>query len=116
MLKISAAKETIGTSTPVSKVITVNNCAAVGISENNNNIIDLNIYPNPAHDLLNVTLPASNNEVYKIKLINVIGAVVYEEKTTKENVTISLAGKAKGVYFLTVEGNNQKATKKVVID
>lgn len=105
-----------GTSTPVSKVITVNNCAAVGISENNNNLIDLNIYPNPAHDLLNVTLPASSNEVYKIKLINVIGAVVYEEKTTKENVTISLVGKAKGVYFLTVEGNHQKATKKVVID
>jgi hypothetical protein len=105
-----------GTSTATSKTLTVYDCAAVGIAENNNLMANLNVYPNPAHEVVNVTLPSSISDVYKIKLVNVLGAVVYEETVTKGNASINLSGKAKGIYFLSVEANNQKATKKIVVE
>ncbi len=100
-----------GTST-ISKVIDANVC--VGISENAL-AASLNVYPNPAHDQLNIVLPSSN-DVFKVKMINVIGAVVYEEAVTKGQISINLSNKAKGIYFLTVESNNEKAVKKIVVE
>jgi hypothetical protein len=44
---------------------------------------------------------------------------VYEEKIgkNKETLTINLANKAKGIYFLTVESlNNEKAGKKIIVE
>jgi hypothetical protein len=78
----------------------------------------LNVFPNPAHDQLNILLP-TGGDIYKVKLTNVVGSVVYEEKTVKggkETLSINLTNKAKGIYFLTVESNNGKAIKKIVIE
>lgn len=107
-----------GVSAPASKTVQVLNCTdgGVGIAENNNLSANVSIFPNPAHDVVNISVPVSGSDVYKVKLINVIGAVVYEEKISKENFSINLAGKAKGVYFLSIENNTQKAVKKIVIE
>lgn len=104
-----------GIAGPASRTVTVNDCAAVGIKENNLLGSLVSVFPNPAHDLLNVSLPSSTN-AYSVKLISIIGTVVYEEKTNKENFSIQLADKAKGVYFLSVENNGEKAIKKIVIE
>jgi protease II len=107
-----------GVSAPASKTVQVLNCTdgGVGIAENNNLSANVSVFPNPAHDVVNISVPVSGSDVYKVKLINVIGAVVYEEKISKENFSINLAGKAKGVYFLSIENNTQKAVKKIVIE
>ncbi|PBQ31649.1 hypothetical protein CNR22_07665 [Sphingobacteriaceae bacterium] len=107
-----------GTAT-ITQVITqeMYTCNYVGLAENTSLSNVLSIYPNPAHDQISVSLPASV-DTYKVKLTNILGAVVYEDKAvknTKENV-INLSNKPKGVYFLTVETNNEKATKKIVIE
>jgi hypothetical protein len=55
----------------------------------------------------------------KIKMVNVLGAVVYEEKVvkdSKDSVAIKLANKDKGIYFLIVEANNEKVVKKIVVE
>ena len=103
-------------SNSISKTVIANIC--VGLSENKGMLSNLNVFPNPAHDHLNLVLPTSS-DVYKIKLVNVVGAVVYEEKTvknSKEIVTINLTNKAKGIYFLIVESNSDKAAKKIVVE
>lgn len=108
------ASNASGTASAV-QVITVVACY-VGIEENTNLANLLNVYPNPAHDVLNIALPTST-DVYTVKLLNVLGAVVYEEKTNKTAaVSINLANKAKGVYFLNVETNTEKVTKKVIVE
>ena len=92
--------------------------ACTGLSEGASFGDNLIIYPNPAHDQLNITLPASN-DTYKVRLTNLLGSVVFEDKTSKsskEPTTINLSGKAKGVYFLTVESNSEKVTKKIVVE
>jgi hypothetical protein len=106
-----------GTSTAVTKTIQANPCD-VSIFESQNFLSNLSIYPNPAHEQVTVTLP-STNDSYQVKLVNLIGATVYEEKTVKnkETLTINLGNRAKGIYFLTVESsNNEKAVKKIIVE
>lgn len=89
-----------------------------GLSEGSVLANNLMVFPNPAHEQLNVLLPGSV-DTYKVKLTNILGSVVYEEKALKnsgELTVINLTNKPKGVYFLTVESNNEKVTKKIVIE
>jgi photosystem II stability/assembly factor-like uncharacterized protein len=108
-----------GTSTAVTKTIQADPCDAVSIFESQNFLANLSVYPNPAHEQITVTLP-STNDSYKIKLVNLVGATVYEEKTgknSKETITINLINRAKGIYFLTIESsNNEKAVKKIIVE
>jgi photosystem II stability/assembly factor-like uncharacterized protein len=110
------ATNTSGTNSAVQVITVSENCT--GIFENTNLANSIKVYPNPAHDLLNVILPADNESI-RVKLTNVLGSVVYDEKisgVTKEKVTINTSNNAKGVYFLTVETKNEKATQKIIIE
>jgi hypothetical protein len=109
------AKNASGTST-VSQTMGVDFCT--GINEQNSLAANMLVYPNPAHDQLFVSLPAGTG-AYKVEVINLLGSVIYSEKVAKDGsgtVELNLAGKPKGVYFLTVEANNQKATRKIIIE
>lgn len=89
----------------------------VGLNENNKLQNILEVYPNPAKDILHVSLPPST-EAYEVKMTNILGSIIYDEKAinNKEGLTISLTNKPKGVYFLTVTVNNEKVTKKIIIE
>lgn len=105
-----------GTNSAVQVVTVSDNCT--GIFENTNLLNNLKVYPNPAHEVLFVSVP-SDNETVRVQLTNVIGSVVYDEKisgTSKEKISINTAHQAKGVYFLTVESKNEKVTRKIVIE
>ncbi len=109
------SKNAVGTAT-LTKVILTDPC--VGISEQISGLVSVLVYPNPAHDQVNVTLPSST-ETIELRMINVLGAVVYDEsisKNTKETVNIKLADKPKGVYFLTIKSGNEKITKKIIVE
>lgn len=110
------ATNSSGTNSAVKVITVTDNCT--GIFENTNLGNSLKVYPNPAREQVNVSLTGTS-ELVKIKLTNVLGAVVYEEKAnfgTKEKVSINVANNPKGIYFLTVESNNEKVTRKIVIE
>ena len=105
-----------GTATPVTQTLSVDFfCLGVG-----DNSLDskLTVYPNPAHDQLSITLP-STIDTYEVKLVNVLGDVVLNEKVTnnnKESVNLNLSNQPKGVYFLSIEANREKVTRKIIIE
>jgi hypothetical protein len=75
----------------------------------------LEVYPNPAHDLINVSL--NGQESFAVTVTNILGSVVSSESSLKgESVSISLAGKPRGVYFVTVSAGNEKITKKIIVE
>ncbi len=78
------------------------------------------VFPNPAQDYLEVTLPIWKDDHATLLLLNSIGKSVLEEKLETLNGQshwLNLAAISSGIYYLklqTIEG--QHLTKKVVID
>lgn len=107
------ARNASGTST-VAQTILVSDCNDVGMNE-----IDLGnlitVYPNPVKDQMSLTLPNTGQE-YTIKITNILGSVIHQEVSSKENVIISLGNNPRGIYFLTVESKTAQVTRKIVLE
>jgi photosystem II stability/assembly factor-like uncharacterized protein len=79
---------------------------------------DIDIYPNPATDHLTLTIGDSfNNPDYTIKIMNVVGTVVYETKINQTQYEVNITSwKMKGAYVLQVINNcKQVALVKTII-
>lgn len=76
----------------------------------NFSVIDFIIYPNPATDILNISLN-NNFTLEKVTIYNNLGQVV---KTSKD-VVVNVENLSPGIYFSEVATNQGKATKKVII-
>jgi hypothetical protein len=84
----------------------------VGIKQlTDNNLVK--IYPNPAHESITVTSPASASELI---ISDLIGNSVKQVPLHGEKNTIDISGLAKGVYMVQVKsGGNILSTQKIII-
>ena len=75
---------------------------------------ELSVYPNPSNGVFNVNFYQVNN----IKVINTLGAVVYEEKVDPStlNKSIDLSTFANGIYFISVSNDKGTSNQKVILD
>lgn len=80
----------------------------VGINENDIEISDLLIYPNPTSDYINVRLKNLKTG-NSIKIYNLIGEEVYSEFFNSNELKINLFFLNSGIYFLNL--NNRYFTK-----
>jgi hypothetical protein len=71
----------------------------------------LSIYPNPVGNLLTID---SDTIIKEIKILNVLGTVVYSAKQKSNKVTIDLESYTSGVYLVTVYDDFGATTKKIV--
>jgi len=85
------------------------------------NTISLNdqvgIYPNPTNGNVQMVLNFPNDD-YKLNIVNVLGQNVYSDNihvNGQYTGNINMGGYDKGVYFLTIEGKNSKAEKKILV-
>ena len=69
-------------------------------------------YPNPANNMINVVSPVSFETV---RLFDMAGREVYSFNGTSTTHSINVASLEVGMYFLTIESNNAKTTKKISI-
>ncbi len=76
-------------------------------------IEELSIYPNPAKDVLNVSI--NNNENTKASLINAQGVVITEFNILNGKATLNTSGISDGLYFLNVKLGDVESTEKVNI-
>jgi len=81
-----------------------------------NGIFHIDIYPNPAHDILNVVFQKSVFQT--LVLEDVQGRVVstYAAKPLDNNLSIPLEGLAKGLYLLKAQGTMGFFVKKVIVE
>lgn len=86
-------------------------CAiAVGI-DNVNSTTSFEVYPNPAHETVNVS---TTMDVQKVEIMNYLGQVIFSQNTTNNNFTLNVANYADGVYFIRLSGNDGIATQKLI--
>jgi len=83
-----------------------------GIKEVNNSRNNIQIYPNPASEEIQVI--SNQLSVNSIEIYNLLGEKIYSTPITDNRPprTINVAAFAKGLYFLEVENENGVAVKK----
>ena len=85
----------------------------IGIDENNS-LSDVEIFPNPANDIINVLLNQTSEKV-NLKLSSIDGKVVFEAKEiANQKIAIDISGFSEGVYFLRVENDKDHNVYKVI--
>jgi len=96
----------------VSKVVDLTmNTTSIGEGFTNNNI---NVYPNPASDVLNV---ASDINITSVTLVNLVGQVVYSDKVNGTDLQINVSNFVTGIYMLHLETvNGNVVTKRVSVE
>ena len=79
----------------------------------------LEVYPNPSRDIFNVSFTSEEAQTINVKVVNVIGEVMYSESLEEFKGSyeqgIDLTGKAKGVYFLEITTNTGGINKKIAL-
>ena len=79
----------------------------------------LEVYPNPSRDIFNVSFTSEKAQTINVKVVNVIGEVVYtenlEEFTGQYTNIVDMNNQPKGVYFLEITTNTGGINKKIVL-
>lgn len=78
---------------------------AVSIQPANLPTASLKLYPNPAQDYLNLSIPAAEVREAKLSIFNTQGRLLRQMPYTER---ISVADLPKGVYLISVENRNKK--------
>jgi len=80
---------------------------------------ELDVFPNPATDALNVNFHLENSLSIEMRLVSVTGEAIYTDKLTNVSGTIShkidISNFAKGIYILNLTSGEGTVNKKVII-
>ena len=99
----------------------INLAGTVGLNELEN-MIGLTIYPNPTNASAVVNFITPGNETSKISVLDIVGRVIEESTTPTINgknvsYTVNKNGAlAKGIYIVNIDVNNQRISKKLIIE
>ena len=87
-------------------------CATTGTSNIIAESVELNVFPNPTSDFLNV----SSNQIFnRISIIDIIGAEVASVIPNSVNTIIDLSSLSPGIYFLNGITKDNRYTKQVIV-
>jgi hypothetical protein len=89
----------------------------VDISTNVNQNVEvteglLSIYPNPATNMVMVN---SSEKISHLKVLDLLGNIVYEEDAMKNMAQLNTSAYSKGIYFVVVNTEKQNFTRKLQI-
>lgn len=89
------------------------------VSEAVNPMTNVRVYPNPAQDVLNVEINASQASETNIAVYNITGQKVMEENRTISaginSPSLNISNLNSGIYFVTVKANGFENTIKFVV-
>ena len=75
---------------------------------------DVNIFPNPSRDFLNITINGSKSKDVKYTIMNTLGKIIYQQTGTFKRHVINIENLSTGNYFLIVEQDNYLTSKEFV--
>ena len=92
----------------------------VGINNNQIDNPEINIFPNPADNLINIVFEKSSNQCLIIELINLQGTLVFRKSIMPQFFPhiekIDVGGFPSGIYFIRISDNNSAIIRKIIIE
>lgn len=74
---------------------------------------EINVYPNPATSLLNISLPELNKS---LSISNIVGKQVYFTQERKRDFKIDVSGLPNGIYFIQMQSEKNIQSNKFIIN
>jgi PKD repeat protein len=78
-------------------------------------VLEMNIFPNPAKDVINIDLAGNTGKV-SIIIYNALGNILKYEEITGERKVIDMSGFEPGMYFIRAEDGNRQALRKLILE
>ncbi len=76
----------------------------------------LKLYPNPAHDYIIIKAGYYQEGVQMVRIFDTSGRLVYENRCySNDNHYVNLKLFDRGIYFISIEGQNKSETVKLVV-
>ena len=75
---------------------------------------DVNIFPNPSRDFLNITVHGSQSKEIKYTIMNTLGKIIYQQSGTIKRHQINIEKLSNGNYFLILEQDNYLTSKEFI--
>jgi PKD repeat protein len=95
------------------------NVSLTGVKYNNKLDIQFSILPNPNNGLFEIRITSLTNKTYQLKLFNVSGQIISAEEMNirvgENSKNMNLFGIEKGVYFLSIIGEDGVATQSILV-
>jgi hypothetical protein len=98
------------------------NCDTINVSvilriEHIGGTIGMNVYPNPARNIVNIEIPSASNDQMLMRIRDMHGREVWRTEGRNMNFTsVNLAAFAKGVYLLQVSSTNATSVYRLVVE
>lgn len=94
-------------------------CVPVGINEVAANLTAISCQPNPFNSFTNIKFTAKENAVYTLKVVNMLGAVVYQEQVSAEpgvnNIRMERNNLPAGVYVYSISNGMHSINNRMMI-
>ena len=98
----------VATSTGVSKISNILSVI------NETETFGFRIFPNPSNDM--VYLSNEGKTIQEVSICNNLGTLIYTNNKLQEEYNIDISSFAKGLYFVSIECENEIITQKVIIN
>jgi PKD repeat protein len=87
--------------------------------ENFEGVNGLELYPNPATEMINISFESTRSQVIKFSIIDLYGRKIWSKNVRVSpgnyNESIDLDKYSKGVYYICIQSEKGKLTKKLII-
>jgi hypothetical protein len=86
------------------------------VSTEQNNLVEINIYPNPFTDQLNIQIPELSLQPVSIRVLNLLGTTVFQTNIefSENPERINLEHIPPGMYVIWIRNNNGERSFKVI--
>ncbi len=80
-------------------------------------LTNISVFPNPASDQVNIVLPNTISGITTFNITNNLGQVVLKSgnEFTSSQVSLDISNLSQGIYFITIENNNQRTIEKLIV-
>ncbi len=103
-----------GCSNEAMVTVTLDECAGIGEFELNSMI---DVYPNPSDGNVTIDVSGADIQLKDIKVLNSIGRMIHQPETLQTNkVMLNLGQYGTGIYFIILDTNLGRLTRKVIIN
>lgn len=85
----------------------------IGLSLQEQDILEINVFPNPVNDVLHIKMP-SESENTSIILFDVIGNRVLEKLLLSTDEVLNMSNLSSGLYMLQIKSNVESKTIKLI--